>query len=725
MKIFADFTEDCLRDAKPFSLENELMNIIAKIEKQQNAKFLEKYKSPAMVKRAGKYRFIAYEKIFGDITFIVFLRVLLKGKEEYTNFCKDSELYIHKYLPDDNWFQIKIAEKNNNDIKEKPQLSEVEEKYLFQSVKDNSSLSLMIYESNKWIASIRKSDYKTQYGEIIREILENPAKNSECIANHGTYKIQVIYKYIEAENILYLYDATNESEKVKLDEKILEDLEQISFNKESVLKNSYRSYPEYVLYDPDVWLEIQNETEGNLALSIEEAKILNSIIHHDYSEPLFPLFVNGRAGSGKSTLLYYIFSHILLNHIIQPEKLNNPPLFLTYSFRLIDIAKRSVKKILNHNALIRTSLTEEQKKEVDSYIRTDQLFEKSFKGFRKFQIKLLQKEDKYIESKHYRFSNFKEDWAQYSKRNPSKSVRSITPEFAWYVIRTFIKGMQDSEATELDAEDYSSLSKEQQTIAPSTYKLIFEIVYKNWYKQHLSENGYWDDQDLTKDLLNNIDRIKLDYPAIVCDEAQDFSSIEIELISRLPVFSNRTIPPRNIKFIPIAFAGDPLQTINPTGFKWESIKSVFYEKLQGDYGKDNRIILNYQELNNNYRSVKNIVIFNNIIQLIRGVLFNLKDIRPQYSWFSDNIEASPCLLIDDFTVVENALVEDAKTKTIIIPCEEDQEKEFIQNQDSFLQEKALVNNEVLQNIWSPMNVKGLEYKTVIVYKFGEIGRAHV
>ncbi len=57
--------------------------------------------------------------------------------------------------------------------------------------------------------------------------------------------------------------------------------------------------------------------------------------------------------------------------------------------------------------------------------------------------------------------------------------------------------------------------------------------------------------------------------------------------------------------VPFAFAGDPFQTLNPTGFRWEAIKAGFTERVLCFLHRcrERREIpdLNYRELTFNYR----------------------------------------------------------------------------------------------------------------------------
>ena len=124
------------------------------------------------------------------------------------------------------------------------------------------------------------------------------------------------------------------------------------------------------------------------------------------------------------------------------------------------------------------------------------------------------------------------------------------------------------------------------------------------------------------------------YPAVFCDEAQDFTNIELELIERLSVYSDRELPGFLAKHVPFGFAGDPFQTLNPTGFNWNAVQSSFYEKIirQLDGSGTAKLNFNFKELLFNYRSSEEIVKLVNLIQLLRAVLLNHKGLRPQQSW---------------------------------------------------------------------------------------------
>jgi hypothetical protein len=60
-----------------------------------------------------------------------------------------------------------------------------------------------------------------------------------------------------------------------------------------------RAYPQYILADDTLWMDIEKDPQSNFTLSREEIDILSTCT----KGTAFPLFINGRAGSGKSTML--------------------------------------------------------------------------------------------------------------------------------------------------------------------------------------------------------------------------------------------------------------------------------------------------------------------------------------------------------------------------------------------------------------------------------------
>jgi len=207
------------------------------------------------------------------------------------------------------------------------------------------------------------------------------------------------------------------------------------------------------------------------------------------------------------------------------------------------------------------------------------------------------------------------------------------------------------------------------------------------------------------------------FPAIFCDEAQDFTRIELELLLELSVYSSRSLSPDDIPRVPFAFAGDPFQTLNPTGFDWNVVGSGFYEKIidgLNRYGSG-KYSVTYEELNYNYRTTQNVVALCNLIQLWRGIIFDIPKLQPQLLWFQDrHAPVNAYFLVDD-PIFHTALYEQAEL-VIILPCHEGEEDEYVQN-DPLLSSLA-ARDDTARNFFSPMTAKGLEFSRVVLYKFG-------
>ena len=209
------------------------------------------------------------------------------------------------------------------------------------------------------------------------------------------------------------------------------------------------------------------------------------------------------------------------------------------------------------------------------------------------------------------------------------------------------------------------------------------------------------------------------HPAIFCDESQDFTRIELEVILRLSLFSERKISREEVAFVPFVFAGDEFQTLNPTGFRWDTVTAFFVEKFVVGLAQQppKSAELNYQILTFNYRSSRSIVKFSNLVQALRARLFELTGLKPQIPW-EHELNSPP---VTRFLRTNTDFWEKLRTETdiaIIVPCGEGEEVDFIES-DDVLREKVRVVNGVPQMlVLSANRAKGLEFPRVVVYGFG-------
>ncbi|MFU8805015.1 MAG: hypothetical protein ACNA8W_14475, partial [Bradymonadaceae bacterium] len=228
-----------------------------------------------------------------------------------------------------------------------------------------------------------------------------------------------------------------------------------------------------------------------------------------------------------------------------------------------------------------------------------------------------------------------------------------------------------------------------------------------------------DDQDLTREVLD-LDQSFAVYPAVFCDEAQDFTRQELEFIFSLSLYSKRDIPSHFIANVPFAFAGDPFQTLNPTGFDWDTVQSDFHENIVANFGAhDGNIKFNFKELRYNYRSSDPIARLGNTVQLLRGVGFEIKRLEPQMVYFDRRSSVPEYFFRDDPQTRQ--YLKDQEEVVIIVPCQEGGELAYVKG-DQLLSTIALnQDGELVRNVLSPMRAKGLEFNRVVLYGFGDKG----
>lgn len=494
-----------------------------------------------------------------------------------------------------------------------------------------------------------------------------------------------------------------------------------------LIPNAVRAYPEDVLEDRDTWKKVlQNAEEANLALSPEESQVLERVGDHSADQGL-PLFINGRAGSGKSTMLLYLFADYC-HRRLRGEEETGDPIFITYSERLLEKAKQTVLSRLNCNAeYIRKRQEKEAPKEVEESDIAP--FFSSFQNLLRRQLP-GDRQRTFSPSSRVTFAGFKD---VYQSECHLPIAKQIAPGLAWHVIRTFIKGYQvDGPLTPAQYRDLPQ--GDRQWVSGQSYRMVYDKIYA-WYEKHLSETGRWDDQDLVKEVLETGGMETR--PVVFCDEAQDFTRIELDLLRSLSTFSHYDFDLYETNYLPFAFAGDPLQTLNPTGFRWARLRSRFHDQLVDKLPTDTSgTHVGEKRLEFNYRSRAAIVHVCNLILGWRQHLFG-GSLKPQRAWSSiENEDNVPRLYILDMEAEDDSIISHDQTnsmsvsemgtflqegRTVIVPCEEGRETEYLEN-DDFLREYIQwdeTTDSPPQDLMTAIEAKGLDLDQVVVYGFGE------
>lgn len=421
-------------------------------------------------------------------------------------------------------------------------------------------------------------------------------------------------------------------------------------------------------------------------------------------------------------MLFYLFADYCFRK--WQYKLEGNPLFLTYNERLVDVAKDRVRRLLSsHHRFLAKRTQGSATPVVDDLLVQIGSF---FRPFQRFLLDLLPEDEKehFSLERYIDFARFKRLYMRKPLPGQEQQVvlklpeaKRWSPELCWHVIRTFIKG--HSLDGYMEPDNYLEVSRRERTIAEDTFTQIYETIWASWYKRVTTQQGYWDDQDLIRAVLEHSGDFP-EWTALVCDESQDFTRLELQLLMRLSVFSRYDLGCQPVHSLPFAFAGDPFQTLNPTGFRWSSIGAIFYDEVIRLLDPDGQLNLgmNFQDLGYNYRSSPPIVRVTNLIQLCRHVLFDLPELEPQ-KWWKKGDFPEPLKFILDQDIEPDQLYDKVEETIIIVPCERGQEVSFIKDDSTLSQIFPNAEQDAPKNVFSPIEVKGLEFKRVILYKFGD------
>ncbi len=680
------------------------------------------------------------------------LEVFTRGGKEYEAFLRNPEEYGQLHLePAVNSQQLAVSlnaqrEEQHLVTRRQPLPDKLYHLWLERPSWARNTADIIICESEVWVNQFKQRDIQLQwktYHEIITNLVGDSQFNNG-IRRHETdwlniylcgnpsehrYILYSLVKTVDLphRNVLFLlatFDRdpvlTELAEVGQATHVFTSQNTQTLFSQNVTFDNlsryTRRSYPGYLILDGDVWLELEQEAGINLALSVEEEEILHELSTAEHNTHSLPVFINGRAGSGKSTMLVYLFAdycdryqkYYLQNKPQKEQNLFNP-LFLTYNEKLLSKAQEAVEKLLNnhHKYVLETNNFQDEKP----------LINDCFQSFQQFLLNQLPAEDSihFDPDKYISFYDF--------RQHCSRRYSRYSPELCWHIIRTFIKGytLTGQQEGYMTPEDYEEVPRRERTISPEIFQAIYKQVW-SWYHQLTTREGYWDDQDLIRKVLD-LHCFESKYTAIFCDEAQDFTKLELRLIMQLSAFSQCDLYPP-VHSLPFAFAGDPFQTLNPTGFRWDSVKATFFDQVIAVLDPSNQLNLNmtFYELESNYRSSLSIVKVTNLIHLWRHLLFQIQELKPQAAWqpYTDSSEPQKFIFGQRGFSVEALKYHVKKSPIFIVPCEAGGELQYVKNDQFLASLFPQVNEEnPPKNVLSAIQAKGLEFPLVILYKFGE------
>ncbi len=435
----------------------------------------------------------------------------------------------------------------------------------------------------------------------------------------------------------------------------------------------------------------------DMIMASEKADLLLTPAQRIAAETPLPLLINGRAGSGKTLVLCYCLADRAKKERAPKERM----VFLSYNEKLVEQAEMNTSDILLGLQPVPSKLEGIE-----------------FLTLRDFLKRYVPDRERFEEGNYLRYGDFKRLYEEEFGMRGRSAIR-IPPETVWHGIRSILKGAcKPPWSPPLSKEKYRELARKRRDFSEDYFDTIYDIG--EWYQSEIIQQSgrFWDDQDLAWEALRWIREKKMNdpdmvlYDGIYCDEVQDLT--EIEFLSLTELCGGLNDPTGSLQLL---LAGDPLQTINPTGFKWSIVSSDIFT-IQGKP-------VGHCELGENFRSDKKIVDFANEVEKIRSRYLGqgavLQDAFDQHGDRPLVVEEAVVATVkgvesgQDAAAVSNlkqALGKLGPKDAVIVWPEEKEEVTRL-----FSTESAL--GEVDQVIrYSVSEAKGLEFERVVLYKFG-------
>lgn len=730
MALFVYPTTRFLEDTRTDGISVEkVQSLAAQLERSQSFERFEPFKYPYFVKKkqwSFQNRLIAAEVHHDEHIVLVFLRLLVRGGLECRQFYDNPDNVMGNLLAAamreiPSWLQQRTAEDPPPAL---PVPTTPQHSFLWSQHAGDTAADAVVCETRAWMEAMREPRIRQRLillPNLLIEIVGGSEEKWGTAHSAADPRLSVAYRWLPADQnniakLVLLAAGYDTSPSVEAEERRLLGPEGRT-DHSNALRLTHRGYPAEILCDENFWIDIQKDEASNLSLSPEEAGLLQSVRTLDGSGG-FPMFINGRAGSGKSTLLQYVFADYFrawLEHLHpQTDARDSVPLYLAASHELLKNASRHVRGLLTFNAnqlLQRQPITDEESQLLSHAFQTPEEY---------FLKRLAEKGTVKPLPQRVNYPRFRQMWIDHCGNIPN-ARRDFGPQLSWHVIRTHIKG-QSLDGV-LDPDDYDTLPHNEKTVTKERYRDVFNRVW-NWYDPECREQNLWDDQDLAFWLVES--DFQGAHAALFCDEAQDFTRRQLEALRRCSAFSFLALSPQEAERVPLVFAGDPFQTLNPTGFRWAAVRAAFTEKLAASMHRytqrDQVPEIRYRELTYNYRSADPVVKFCNTLQAVRATVTAETSLKPQTTWHLDDKAPLPMYFSIDDPSFETAFREQHDL-VLIVPCEEDEEASYVRNHPPLDRLVRMDEAGIPQNVLSPARAKGLEFTRVAVVGFASAEEA--
>ena len=241
----------------------------------------------------------------------------------------------------------------------------------------------------------------------------------------------------------------------------------------------------------------------------------------------------------------------------------------------------------------------------------------------------------------------------------------------------------------LSLEEYLALGRKRAPTFRWDRPALHAIA--RWYQDRLDASGSWDELDLCRAALQRLagDPDAPAWDLVVCDEAQDFTDLQLSLVFRLARDPRRVV-----------VTADPRQIVNPSGFRWEEVKNRFFER--------GLPVPEVRRLSLNFRCAGSIVRLANALLELKQNLVGLTDTEMREQW---KFAGRPPVLLRDLPEDEVLAGVSAHAAGQAILVREAAERDAL---------KRRLGTELVFTI---REAKGLEFDAILLWKFASTAEA--
>lgn len=466
----------------------------------------------------------------------------------------------------------------------------------------------------------------------------------------------------------------------------------------------------------DIWTEASTLRLGRpLDLVEDQRRVLDEVIGDGG-----PIFVTGRAGSSKSTLLYHQFARWC--HDASRDNRTGEPRFVTRSVPLLALSRERIHDVLRHDF----HLHEEEPllERMDDWLTTldDHL---------RAQLPATQRR-RFHPAKQVTADRFRALHEGRSLDIAGQRIRGLADhrvreridwEVSWFVIEGIVKGhepatAQDWARDDFSLEDYESMPSQDRVVAATDVEDVLSAVLP-WYRDTLLDNRLWDEQDLALAVLAE-PVMTSGVEALACDEAQDFTRVQLLALLRTCSHFGHDLPLWSHS-LPVLLAGDELQSLRPTGFRWANVTSAVHILTDAAFAGSRTTRIVSEQLGMNFRSDPGVVALANAIQRARKDALGETHADSQLAHREGHHRP-----IKGWTVRTSdagSLTTGLRGNVLIVPCAQGGERDWVMRDPTLSAAfDALIpdwrDQDLPLPVYGPYEVKGLEFDSVVLYGWG-------